>query len=468
MNQNIPENVKKILMTLTDNGYDGYVVGGAVRDYVMGNEPHDWDIATNAKPEQVKSLFRRTLDTGIKHGTVTAKIGDEGYEITTYRCDGLYSDGRHPDSVEFVDRIEDDLARRDFTINAMAMDVNGNIVDPFGGLDDIKRGVIRCVGNPDDRFSEDALRMMRAVRFESKFGFELDSETKEAIVRNADGLKNVSAERVCDEFTKILVSANPKKGFIDAYKTGITKQVLPEFDRMMECEQNTPYHYANVGIHTLDAVENIRPDPVLRWTMLLHDAGKPVTKEHDRGRDTFYGHPSASKEIADDVMRRLRFSNKERMIIDSFIENHDLTMTKPHKIRKFAGIHGADYVENLCEVKMADAKAHAPKYQAVIMQEHMAFIDKCRIYIADGTAIKQSDLNINGYVLQRHGIHGEAIGKFMKQAYETCLAQPELNTREALLKMADKQVERHGQRVSAAEHLLPSSNDVIDAKIFDK
>ena len=452
---NVPKNVTYILEKLNDAGYDGYIVGGAVRDYVMGNEPHDWDIATNAKPEQVKSLFSRTLDTGIKHGTVTAKVGGEGYEITTYRCDGLYSDGRHPDSVEFVDRIEDDLARRDFTINAMAMDVNGNIVDPFGGLNDIKRGVIRCVGNPDDRFSEDALRMMRAVRFESKFGFELDSDTKDAIVRNADGLKNVSAERVCDEFTKMLVSANPKKGFIDAYETGITKQVLPEFDRMMECEQNTPYHYANVGIHTLDAVENIRPDPMLRWTMLLHDAGKPVTKEHDRGRDTFYGHPLASKEIADDVMRRLHFSNKDRMVVDSLIENHDLAMTKPHKIRKFAGIHGADYVENLCEVKMADTKAHAPKYQAALMQEHMAFINKCREYLADGTAIKQSDLNINGYALQRHGIHGEAIGKFMNQAYETCLAQPELNTREALIKMADKQVQKRGQRVALAESLIP-------------
>ncbi len=442
MSQNIPQDVMRILKVLNENGYEGYIVGGAVRDYVMGGEPHDWDIATNAKPDQVKSLFDKTIDTGIKHGTITVMLSGEGYEITTYRCDGPYSDGRHPGDAEFADHIEDDLSHRDFTINAMAMDVNGNIVDPFGGLDDIKRGVIRCAGNPDERFSEDALRMMRAVRFEAKFGFDLESETKEAIGRNADGLEHVSAERIRDEFTKMLLSSNPKRGFVDAYETGITKKVLPEFDKIMECRQDTPYHDASVGMHTLDAVENIRPDPILRWTMLLHDMGKPDTKARDRGRDTFYGHPKASKKIADDVLRRLRFSKKDRLMIDSLVENHDLTMTKPYKIRKFAGIHGADYVENLCEVKAADAKAHVPAYQSALMQLHMSFIDKCREYLADGTAIRMGDLQINGNDLQEHGIHGEAIGKFMRKAYDICLAQPELNTREYLIKMADKQVLR--------------------------
>ena len=236
----IPKSVTHILNKLNEHGYEGYIVGGAVRDYVMDNEPHDWDIATNAKPDQVKAIFSKTIDTGIKHGTVTAMMAGTGYEITTYRCDGKYSDGRHPDDVSFVDSIEEDLARRDFTINAMAMDAEGNIVDPFGGLDDIKKGVIRCVGNPDDRFSEDALRMMRAVRFESKLGFELEDETKKSSEHNVDKRQNVSAERIRDEFTKMLVSDNPKKGFIDAYETGLTAKVMPEFNAIMECEQNSP------------------------------------------------------------------------------------------------------------------------------------------------------------------------------------------------------------------------------------
>ena len=427
MSQNIPQNVKKILTILNDNGYEGYIVGGAVRDYIMGEQPHDWDIATNAKPEQVKSLFHRTIDTGIKHGTITAMLKGEGYEITTYRCDGFYSDGRHPDSIEFVSRIEDDLARRDFTINAMAMDVDGNIVDPYGGLEDIKNGVIRCVGNPDDRFSEDALRMMRALRFESKLAFELDPATRDAISRNADKIQRVSAERIHNELTKMLVSKMPKKGFIDAYETGITKYILPEFDRMMQCEQDASYHYATVGIHTLDAVENIKPDLHLRWTMFLHDVGKPDAKD--------------SKEVADKIMRRLHFTNRDRFRIDSLIENHDLILSKPNEIRKFAALCGSKYIDSLCAVKVADIKAHSSSCRDSMMREHMGFIDKCRGYLVDGTAIKKSDLKVNSYRLQDCGLKGEAIGKFLTQAYEVCLVEPELNNRETLMKMAKERVE---------------------------
>lgn len=452
MNENmydkIPYNVCQILKTLNDNGYQGYIVGGAVRDYVMGREPHDWDIATNATPDRVKDLFDKTVDTGIKHGTVTAMVAGEGFEITTYRTDGKYSDGRHPDSIFFRNDIKDDLGRRDFTINAMAMDINGKIVDPYDGLEDIKKGVIRCVGNPDERFSEDALRMMRAVRFESKFDFELDESVRNAIKRNINKLSNVSAERVRDEFTKMLLSENPTKGFVDAYDTGITSKVLPEFDKMMECEQNVPSHYANVGIHSLDAVKSIRPDANLRWTMLLHDVGKPDTKGvNSKGYDSFYDHPEKSAEIADNICTRLKFSNADKKEIVNLVEMHEFVAKKDSKIRYFAAKYGEDFIKKLGEVKDADVSAHVKECSYEFRAENHKFIDKALGFIKDGTAIKPKDLKINGNELKQYGITGKAIGKFMESAYLDCLGQPELNTKEMLLQRAEK----HMERVRSAE-----------------
>ena len=340
----IPKDVKTALRMLNEKGYSAYVVGGAVRDYIMGKPPHDWDIATSATPEQMKEVFPRTYDSGIKHGTITAQMPGGDYEITTYRSDGEYSDGRHPDAVSFVSSIEEDLARRDFTINAMAMDADGNIIDPFGGQKDIQDGVIRCVGNPNDRFHEDALRMMRAVRFKSKLGFELDEDTKNAISANAENLKNVSAERIRDEFTKMLAGCLPKKAFLDAYETGITAQVLPEFDRMMEQKQDCPWHYANVGIHTLDVVKEVDADNVkVRWAALLHDVGKPdcASKKPD-GSDTFAGHPEKSAEIANGVLSRLRFSNNDRNDIVKLVSLHEDETQSDARIRALGAELGKD------------------------------------------------------------------------------------------------------------------------------
>ena len=438
------KNVTVILNTLNEHGYEGYVVGGAVRDYVMGKTPHDWDITTNAKPEEVKAMFSKTVDTGIKHGTVTAILDGEGYEITTYRTDGNYTDGRHPDSVAYEDHIEKDLSRRDLTINAMAMDVHGKIVDPFGGLNDIRNGIIRCVGLPDDRFTEDALRMMRAVRFEAQLGFTLDDTVKASIRKNADKLAYVSNERIRDELTKMLMSKEPKRGFLDAYETGITALVLPEFDRMMQCEQNTPYHYANVGIHSLDTVESIRPDAILRWTMLLHDVGKPDTKTHNaQGYDAFYDHPLRSRQIADDIMIRLRFSNKDRREIGNLIEDHDIILTRNSKIRAYTAMRGSDYIDELEAVKFADAKAHSPQCVDTIQRTHQAFIDKARGCIADGTAIRQCDLRITGYELMEYGLKGKTIGEFQKKAYIDCLGNPSLNNNASLRMLAFKMMMRY-------------------------
>ena len=250
----IPDSVKLIIDVLEKNGYEAFAVGGCVRDTILNRKPQDWDITTSALPNQVKELFNRTIDTGIEHGTVTVMMKRVGYEVTTYRIDGEYNDSRHPDSVEFTVNLIEDLKRRDFTINAMAYNPNVGLVDAFGGIDDIKHKVIRCVGLAEERFTEDALRILRAVRFSAQLGFDIEEDTMLAIKKLASTLEKISAERIHVELEKLILSSHPDK-LITAYNAGITRIVLPEFDRIMECQQNTPYHMYNVGEHTIKVME---------------------------------------------------------------------------------------------------------------------------------------------------------------------------------------------------------------------
>ena len=290
MKLTIPSNAEKILHILEENGYEAYVVGGCVRDSILGRTPDDWDITTSASPEQVKELFHRTVDTGLQHGTVTVLMDKEGYEVTTYRVDGDYEDGRHPKQVMFTSSLEEDLKRRDFTINAMAYHPVRGLVDLFHGMEDMQAKIIRCVGDPMERFHEDALRILRAVRFSAQLGFTIEKETKNGIRVLAPNLKCVSAERIQTELVKLLVSPHPDYLRV-AYETGITKEFLPEFDRCMETEQNTPHHCYTVGEHILHSLMLVRPDKVLRLTMLLHDIAKPVMRKTDEnGRDHFKMH----------------------------------------------------------------------------------------------------------------------------------------------------------------------------------
>lgn len=425
----VPKKVFSVMDTLISHGYEAYIVGGAVRDLVMDIKPHDWDIATNAKPDEVCRLFQRTINTGIKHGTVTAMIQGEGYEITTYRSDGIYSDGRHPDSVKFVSTIEEDLARRDFTINAMAIDRKGNLVDPFNGLEDIKEGYIRCVGDPNKRFEEDALRMLRAIRFLSRFQeFSIAFDTLKAIRCNAERLKGVSAERIRDELTKILVANNASLGLTFAYNTGITSVVLPEFDVMVDCDQYSPWHYTNVGQHSLDVVKAVKPESNVRWAALLHDAGKPKVKTHDdqTRQDHFYNHPDVSAEIADEVLRRLKFSNAEREKIVRLVKIHDVILETPSKIRKFAA-DNKDILNDFKDLIYADAQAHAPGYIDKLIEAKDKFTAKIEEYISDGSAITEKDLKIKGQELIEIGIQGPWIKEFFSEVYKECLGQPEHN-----------------------------------------
>ena len=305
MKLTIPSNAEKILHILEENGYEAYVVGGCVRDSILGRNPNDWDITTSASPQQVKELFQRTVDTGLQHGTVTVLMDKEGYEVTTYRVDGDYEDGRHPKQVMFTSSLEEDLKRRDFTINAMAYHPERGLVDLFHGMEDMEHKIVRCVGDPMERFHEDALRILRAVRFSAQLGFTIEEKTKAGIQALAPNLKCVSAERIQTELVKLLVSPHPDYLRV-AYETGITREFLPEFDACMETEQNTPHHCYTVGEHILHGLLLVRPDKVLRLTMLLHDIAKPVMRKTDEnGRDHFKMHAPEGEKMAKSIHRRL-------------------------------------------------------------------------------------------------------------------------------------------------------------------
>ena len=302
----IPEKAKYIIETIQNAGFEAYVVGGCVRDSILGRCPEDWDITTSARPEQVKALFRRTIDTGIQHGTVTVMLDKEGFEVTTYRVDGKYEDSRHPKEVTFTPNLEEDLKRRDFTINAMAYNETEGLIDIFGGLQDIEAKMIRCVGDPEERFGEDALRIMRAIRFSAQLGYEIHEDTEAAIRKLAPTLQKISAERIQVELTKLLISPHPDT-LRDAYDMGVTKVILPEFDAMMETPQKHKHHKYNVGEHTIHALIEIAPEKNLRYAMLLHDIGKiavpdAVLNKPERLTDTACALREAGMEP-----KRLRF-----------------------------------------------------------------------------------------------------------------------------------------------------------------
>ena len=322
----LPEKVNQIIHTLQQHGYEAYAVGGCVRDSILGRVPDDWDITTSATPLQTKALFPRTFDTGIEHGTITVLIDKEAFEVTTYRVDGKYEDSRHPSEVTFTRNLREDLLRRDFTINAMAYNDKEGLIDIFGGVDDLNGKMIRCVGTARARFGEDALRILRAVRFAAQLGFEIESETREGIRELAPTLSNISAERIQVELIKMLVSPNPSM-MRDAYELGITDVILPEFDEMMRTEQETPHHKYSVGEHTLKALEAIRADKVLRLTMLFHDIAKPLMKTIDEnGVAHFKMHDVKGAEVTKQILRRLKFDNDTMNKVVKLVLYHDYRM----------------------------------------------------------------------------------------------------------------------------------------------
>ena len=357
----MPVNANRIIHTLQEAGHEAYIVGGCVRDAILGKEPGDWDITTSAKPEEVKALFRRTIDTGIEHGTVTVMFDKEGYEITTYRVDGKYEDHRRPTSVTFTASLIEDMKRRDFTINAMAYNETEGVIDHFDGMGDLKRKMIRCVGEPKERFDEDALRILRALRFSAQLDFSIDEKTKEAIRNQAVYLKDISAERIHVELTKLLVSSHPER-LRTAYELGVTKIVLPEFDVMMETAQNNKHHMYTVGEHTLRVVQEVPATETLRWAALLHDVAKPCTKTSDETGDHFYEHNRAGVDMAEEILRRLKFDNVTIGRVKRLVLWHDYGMGQVPSLRSFRkslSKMGADLFEDYTYIKRSDTLAQS-------------------------------------------------------------------------------------------------------------
>ncbi len=436
----LPEKVNEIIKTLEAHGYEAYAVGGCVRDSILGRVPQDWDITTSAQPGQVKALFRHTIDTGILHGTVTVMLDAEGFEVTTYRIDGEYEDARHPKEVQFTSNLLADLKRRDFTINAMAYNETEGLVDAFDGIGDLNRGIIRCVGDAKARFSEDALRMLRAIRFAAQLGFVIEEDTRQSIGTLSANIAKVSAERIQVELVKLLVSGHPEQ-IRTAYETGLTAVFLPEFDRMMVCRQNNPHHCYSVGEHTIEAMRVIDADKVLRLTMLLHDVAKPECRTTDEaGTDHFYGHPGEGSEIARKILRRLKFDNDTTDAVCRLIAWHDDNPELSEcSVRRAVHRIGVQQYPALFAVKRADILAQS-EYQRGQKLAYMADYERLYAQIREKEqCLTIKELAINGSDLIAAGMKpGKELGAVLKQLLELVLDTPELNTKEQLLAQAEK------------------------------
>ncbi|MBQ5565782.1 MAG: HD domain-containing protein, partial [Clostridia bacterium] len=320
----LPDEVKTAIEKISKNGFEAYIVGGCVRDSLLGKTPKDYDITTSASPQEVEKIFSdcRVIETGIKHGTVTVLINSMPLEITTFRIDSEYVDNRHPESVTFTKSLREDTARRDFTMNAIAYNNFTGICDFYGGETDIKNKIVRCVGNPDLRFNEDALRIMRAIRFSSVLGFEIEENTRSSIFKNKELLKNISSERIAAELVKLLCGKNAKKVLCEYID--ILGVVMPELLPMKDFDQRNAHHIYDIWTHTAVAVENIEPAPILRLTALFHDIGKPECFFMKNGQGHFYGHAAVSEKISDNILKRLKFDNTSRETITTLVKLHDI------------------------------------------------------------------------------------------------------------------------------------------------
>lgn len=437
----LPEKVKLIIQRITDAGYEAYAVGGCIRDSLLMRTPDDWDITTSADPLQVKAIFERTVDTGIKHGTVTVLMGGEGFEVTTYRIDGKYEDGRHPREVIFTPSLEEDLKRRDFTINAMAYNEKDGLVDIFDGIGDIQRELICCVGNPLERFSEDALRIMRAVRFSAQLGYRIDEQTKEAIRQLAPDLKRISAERIQIELVKLVMSPHPEY-LRTAYELGITKVILPEFDACMQTPQNNPHHCFDVGEHILESMKAIPADRVLRLAMLFHDIGKPETVTVDKeGISHFHGHPTISEEIGSKVLKRLKFDNHTIDQVTRLVRYHDYYVEPSQRcVRRAIMKVGEDIFPLLLQVKKADMQAQS-SYQREDKEENLKAVSQLYEQIlTQKQCVSLKMLAVTGRdLMEQTGMApGKKIGEVLKYLLDLVIDDPSRNQKEILLKEAER------------------------------
>lgn len=444
----LPEAVLRALDALEKAGWESYAVGGCVRDALRGEEPHDWDLCTAAPPEEMKKVFagERMIETGLKHGTLTLLTPSMPLEITTFRTESAYSDARHPDSVSFVRDIHADLARRDFTVNAMAYSPRRGLRDDFGGQEDLKNGRIRCVGVPDERFREDALRILRALRFAARFGFTVAPETAAALRENRELLRRISPERIFSELRGILCTRGACEMLLAFPEVFFV--FLPELEPMLGFDTRRPQNHCwDVWGHTAHAVDAIAPEAVLRLTMLFHDSGKPQTFRYDAqaGVGRFPGHPAVSARIADAALRRLRCDNATRETVLTLVENHEMRTGHAKKdLRRLLAKIGEENMRRLLLVRRADAAAHAPDAAArltALAGEDERLLDEI---VAERGCLHVRELAVNGNDLLALGVPpGAAVGTLLSQLLDRVLDETLPNEREALLAAARKEWETH-------------------------
>jgi tRNA nucleotidyltransferase (CCA-adding enzyme) len=464
----IPADVRGICQTLRDRGFEGWVVGGRVRDCLLADhtqerlaEHGDWDVATNARPEQVQGIFRRVIPTGIEHGTVTVLIGKVGYEVTTFRAEATYLDGRRPDQVAFLENITEDLARRDFTVNALAYNpLSDTLVDPFGGAEDLKSKTLRAVGDPAERFGEDGLRVLRAARFVATLDFELDPATRAAIEPSLDSYRKVSAERIREEWLKAMKAARPSRAFEVMRETGMLGITAPELMESVGCEQNR-YHAFDVWGHTMACMDACPQSPVLRMAGLLHDVGKPRSREFSAKTEdyTFYNHELIGADMARPMLERLKFSNAERDRIVGLVRHHLICYSDEWSdaaVRRWLRRVTPELAVDLYELGRADAIAKGPRQEQntaaletndspagdEVLAEQFARLERLQAraakLVADGAAISVRDLAISGHdLIKTLGLRpGPLLGEILKELLEEVTDSPERNTKETLLTRA--------------------------------
>ena len=435
MTMDMPKNVDIAINLLQSAGFEAYAVGGCVRDSLLGKTPNDWDITTSAKPEDMKSVFAdfHCIDTGIKHGTVTVVIDGEPLEITTFRLDGEYEDNRHPKSVTFTSDLGADLGRRDFTVNAMAYSKMTGTVDLFGGQNDLKNKIIRCVGDPDRRFNEDALRILRALRFASALDFEIEEKTAQSLLKNRALLGNISEERIAKELLKLVCGKGAKRILTDF--APVLFEILPELQPIYKNSHDNPHHCYDIYEHTLIAVESIDPEPTLRFAMLLHDCGKPAVKKFDEnGVAHFYGHQRISAEISAQILARLKVSNKFRDEILFLVSNHDRweLYENTEKMPRYLSKFGLDGVLKLLKVMRADVLAQSQEYRYRLDQIADAE-EIAKNLAAQKPCLSLSELQINGRTLMDIGIpQGRKLGAVLAQLLDEVIDGVTKNTQEAL------------------------------------
>ena len=443
----LPRTVSDLITRLETAGFSAYAVGGCVRDTLLSLKPNDWDLCTSARPEEMQGVFRgeRLVETGLKHGTLTVVIDHVPYEITTFRTDGSYTDHRHPDSVTFVKEVAGDLARRDFTVNAMAYSPRDGLVDLFGGQEDLSRRIIRCVGVPKERFEEDALRILRALRFASVFDFSVDPDTEEALRLLAPTLKNVAAERIREELFKLLCGTGAGR-ILRAYPD-VLSVIVPEIGPMVGYDQRNHHHHFDLWEHTVQSVENIPPEPDLRLTMLLHDTGKPAVRTlDDRGEAHYRGHQAASAEIADRVASDLRCDRETHERVVRLVRYHDIhlrtdsgavNLDRSFLLRRLNRFGEKD-LRDLFRIHRADriATGHSPREREdARLAQRMAALDAL---LAEHPCFTLKDLAVNGNDLKALGLKGPALGDALQQLLEAVMDGQVPNEKEQLNEFVTK------------------------------